>query len=136
MTRREATLLTFGNDAARLRKFIEAGEELFKPEALAEAKAILAEMEKVQRGVHNLCTAPAGNGWIDIAFDLDGKHYAAEAKVFDVGSQYGINRGRISKLCIRRTGDGVVYQYDRGSVFSPADADAIEAKNIIVNLFK
>lgn len=136
MTRREATLLTFGNDAARLRKFIEAGEELFKPEALAEAKAILAEMEKAQRGVHNLCTKPAENGWINIDFDLNGKHYTAEAKVFDVGSQYGINRGRISKLCIRRTGDGVVYQYDRGSVFSPADADAIEAKNIIVNLFK
>lgn len=45
MTIREATLLTFGNDAARLRKFIEEGEELFKPEALAEAKAILAELE-------------------------------------------------------------------------------------------
>lgn len=136
MTIREAILLTFGNDAARLRKFIEAGEELFKPEALAEAKAILAEMEKAQRGVHNLCTSPAGNGWIDIAFDLNGKHYAAEAKVFDVGSQYGINRGRISKLSIRRTGDGAVYQYDRGSVLFPVDADAKKAKNIIVNLFK
>ena len=136
MTRREATLLTFGNDAARLRKFIEAGEELFKPEALAEAKAILAEMEKAQRGVHNLRTTPAGNGWIDIDFDLNGKHYTAEAKVFDVGSQYGINGGRISKLGIRRTGYGAVYQYDRGSVLFPVDADAIDAKNIIVNLFK
>lgn len=45
MNTREAILSIFGTDTERLRKFIELSEEIFKPELLAEAKAILAELE-------------------------------------------------------------------------------------------
>jgi hypothetical protein len=39
--------------------------------------------------------------------------YTFRAKVFDVGSVFGIGQGRISKLQVRR-GDRVVMNYDRG----------------------
>ena len=35
------------------------------------------------------------------------------AKVYDEGSQYGINEGRISKLTLKENGK-VIYNYDRG----------------------
>lgn len=44
---------------------------------------------------------------------LDGENYICEAKVYDEGSQYGIDGGRVSKLRIThvRTGkDMVVYE--------------------------
>lgn len=49
-----------------------------------------------------------------------------EAKVYDLPSVYGINEGRISKLCIRKTNyyednrsfwDQIDYNYDRGLDF-------------------
>lgn len=39
--------------------------------------------------------------------------YKFNAKVYDVGSGYGIDGGRISKLDVRRDGH-LVIQYDRG----------------------
>lgn len=46
------------------------------------------------------------------------KNYWWQAKVYDEGSRFGINSGRISKLQIRLWSDGkkdeVVYNYDRG----------------------
>lgn len=46
---------------------------------------------------------------------IDG-HYV-EAKVYDTGSMFGINGGRVSKLTIRRTlkeNSASLFHYDRG----------------------
>ena len=51
-----------------------------------------------------------------IGIPQDGGKYKAvhyEAKVYDEGSQYGINEGRISKLTLKENGK-VIYNYDRG----------------------
>ncbi|MCL2416143.1 MAG: hypothetical protein FWD01_04940 [Defluviitaleaceae bacterium] len=46
--------------------------------------------------------------------------YKYEAKQYLEGSDFGINGGRISKLCIRK--DGVIlYSYDRGLDFDNLD---------------
>ncbi len=44
--------------------------------------------------------------------------YIYEAKVFDVGSRYGINGGRVSKLWIG-SDNGVIVSYDRGWGIKP-----------------
>lgn len=44
------------------------------------------------------------------------------AKVYDEGSEYGINDGRVSKLTIKIDGKTVV-NYDRGWDIEPADDD-------------
>lgn len=42
-------------------------------------------------------------GWKDIRVTVNGVPYAnADAKVYDVGSEYGINHGRVSKLGLFR----------------------------------
>ena len=48
---------------------------------------------------------------------IDG--YTFEAKVFANGSMFGINKGRISKLCVRK-GDDEVVAYDRGWATKPS----------------
>ena len=56
------------------------------------------------------------------------------AKVYDEGSEYGINEGRISKLTIKIDGQTVV-SYDRGWDLEPAESDqaAQVALAIILN---
>ena len=45
-------------------------------------------------------------------------------KVFEVGSEFGINNGRISKLWIQRESNGeTVTNYSRGWDVKPFDAD-------------
>lgn len=45
-------------------------------------------------------------------------------KVFEVGSEFGINNGRISKLWIQRESNGeTVANYSRGWDVKPFDAD-------------
>lgn len=45
-------------------------------------------------------------------------------KVFEVGSEFGINNGRISKLWIQRESNGeAVANYSRGWDVKPFDAD-------------
>jgi hypothetical protein len=53
--------------------------------------------------------------WQELDLSFDGRHYYAQAKVYDEGSEYGINEGRVSKLGIRlcETKE-YVYNYDRG----------------------
>lgn len=60
-------------------------------------------------------------GWQNIRVIVNGVPYAeAEAKVYDVGSEYGINHGRVSKLALNRRDyrTGLISQwlahYDRG----------------------
>ena len=45
-----------------------------------------------------------------------------EAKVFEEGSQFGINEGRVSKLCISEQNENVcLVSYDRGWDLKPQD---------------
>jgi len=52
----------------------------------------------------------------------NGTVYTFCAKVFEEGSDYGINNGKISKLEIRRENKTVV-NYDRGWDVRPKDAE-------------
>ena len=52
--------------------------------------------------------------------ECNSKTHKIQAKVFDTPSKYGINRGRISKLFVRRKSDKkVVLNYDRGWDIKP-----------------
>lgn len=141
MTTREAIKKTFGNDARRLREFINLTEAMFAtPEAMSEAKAILAEIEAGQLGVHDFHHETSQIwGWTYISFSLNGTRYEADAKIFDVGSKYGINGGRISKLAIKREKANYavecVYHYDRGCDQPPTDPEAEEALQAILAAF-
>jgi hypothetical protein len=57
---------------------------------------------------------------------VDGYRYFA--KVYDTGSKFGINAGRVSKLEIREDkNNGItVYNYDRGLDFDKAPAGLVE----------
>ena len=44
-------------------------------------------------------------------------------KCFEEGSQYGIEKGRISKLMLKRDGE-IIANYDRGWDIEPLDSDA------------
>lgn len=69
--------------------------------------------------------------------DKDGKYTAVRycAKVFDEGSIYGINEGRISKLELRQNGK-IVYNYDRGLDIPPQTAEAETALAILLKEYK
>lgn len=56
--------------------------------------------------------------------------YWWQAKVYDIGSRFGINKGRVSKLAICK-GDSwipteVVFNYDRGLDFNEAPQGLVE----------
>ena len=53
-------------------------------------------------------------------------------KVYPVGSQFGIEGGKISKLMLKRDGK-VVCNYDRGWDIKPIDADTQMAYEILVH---
>ena len=64
-----------------------------------------------------------------VGFEYWCKHY-------DVGSEYGIGGGRISKLSIRRLSDGKeVYNYDRRLDFDNLDGDGKNAYRIILEKY-
>ena len=58
--------------------------------------------------------------------------YEYEAKVFDLGSEYGINGGRISKLFVKKDGR-VVINYDRGWDVRPKTK---EAKQVLAEILR
>ena len=60
----------------------------------------------------------------------EGRIYKYWMKVYPEGSIYGINEGRISKLCMKR--DGLeVCNYDRGWNIYPIDYIDLEAVQIL-----
>ena len=69
--------------------------------------------------------------------DKDGKmvgiHY--QVKVYDEGSQYGIEGGRISKLWLRQ-GKTTVANYDRGWDIKPQTPEAETALAILMHEYK
>jgi len=62
------------------------------------------------------------HGWVTV--EING--FIATAKVFDEGSVYGIDEGRISKLSISSKVDKQVYNYDRGLEFSNIDSENLD----------
>jgi hypothetical protein len=53
-------------------------------------------------------------------------------KVYEEGSQFGIDGGRISKLILKRDGK-VVCNYDRGWDLEPADPDTQLALELLLH---
>ena len=68
--------------------------------------------------------------------EVDG--YRFQAKVFDEGSEYGINGGRISKLWMAKilepwmTTGGAIIEYDRG--WSTADGEEADEELILATV--
>ena len=58
------------------------------------------------------------HGWIDGTIDC----FRFQAKVYDVGSKFGINNGRVSKLSVWEPATSVdIFNYDRGWDKKPAN---------------
>ena len=70
--------------------------------------------------------------WKEGSILIGGKGYRYWVKQFDEGSQYGIDGGRISKLCIKRGGE-IVCNYDRGWDIEAVDEDTQLALEIILH---
>ena len=73
------------------------------------------------------------------AFDKNtgkGMSYRYDAKVYDEGSEFGINGGRISKLWIEDSRKFPVASYDRGWDIKPTSKEAEAALAIILELYK
>ena len=65
-----------------------------------------------------------------------GISYKYYAKVYDSGSVYGVNGGRVSKLTIRKLGsDRDLYSWDRGLCTDCADEEVRTVLNIILTKF-
>ena len=63
---------------------------------------------------------------------INGAYY--EAKVFDIGSQFGIDGGRISKLHVVKN-DRCIINYDRGWDITPADDEARDILRQIIERY-
>ena len=60
-----------------------------------------------------------------------GRKYEYTAKVYETGSKFGINKGRISKLTINREGI-IVLNYDRGWDIRAVDDDTYAVLNFLL----
>ncbi|GHU52477.1 hypothetical protein FACS1894132_02200 [Clostridia bacterium] len=98
---------------------------------LASVNVSPAEDEQTQGGEMAIVTIERKeNNWV---FGSYGR-YKFEAKVYDVGSEYGINGGRVSKMSVwRKKKPGVyfthetVLNYDRSWDVKPKKSDDIKA---------
>ena len=64
--------------------------------------------------------APADPHWQEGALRVYDDNYHYWVKVYETGSKYGIDGGRVSKLTIKRGGETVA-NYDRGWDIEPED---------------
>lgn len=66
--------------------------------------------------------------------------YLFEAKLFDEGSEFGINGGRVSKLSIYKSkinfSRGCIVNYDRGWDVEPKDDTEKEIYNAVITLLE
>lgn len=80
--------------------------------------------------------------WKEDLFTIDGIEFMYSAKVFEEGSQLGINNGRISKLAICRVINNVpdwrceLVGYDRGWYIKPESELDKKALNYVLELYK
>ena len=72
--------------------------------------------------------------WHEGALKVYGSNYRYWAKVYDEGSEYGIDGGRVSKLMIKQD-NRIVVNYDRGWDIEPQDPNAQLAMEIILHEF-
>ena len=64
---------------------------------------------------------------------VEGTVYEYEAKVYDTGSEFGINGGRVSKCWIHKADSrATLYNYDRGEDVPPANEEVETVLNIIL----
>ena len=70
--------------------------------------------------------------WKEGSLKVNGSIFHYWIKVYDTGSQYGIEGGRISKLMLKRDGK-TVCSYDRGWDIRPAAPDTQLAYEILVH---
>lgn len=73
------------------------------------------------------------NAWIIGNATIDGKNYEINAKVFDKGSDYGIDKGPISKLWIKDTtsNERCIVNYDRNWDVKPTNENVEVYKKIV-----
>ena len=78
--------------------------------------------------------APADPHWQEGALRVYDDNYHYWVKVYETGSKYGIDGGRVSKLTIKR-GSETVANYDRGWDIEPVDEGAKLAMEIILHQY-
>lgn len=74
--------------------------------------------------------------WKEGRFNIDGVKFFYSAKVFECGSEFGINGGRISKLSVWKSeGDyycyplnNLIINYDRGWDIKPRPCNKLHTK--------
>lgn len=72
--------------------------------------------------------------WERGSIKVGAKTYRYHAKVYDLPSKYGINRGRVSKLSVLLDGQMVII-YDRGWDKQPATQEEKSVLASILNLY-
>ena len=70
--------------------------------------------------------------WREGALKVKNTSFHYWAKVYDEGSEYGIDGGRVSKLMIKQDSK-IVCNYDRGWDVEPTDATAQLALEILLH---
>jgi len=78
-------------------------------------------------------TKDALNTWTLASATVNGKTYKIQLVRFDEPSQYGIRKGRISKLWVAEAGHEPIINFDRGW---DARAKTDEAKAILAAIIK
>ena len=81
--------------------------------------------------------------WEDGSSIINGIKFLYSAKVFDVGSEFGINNGRISKLQVVKdiredswNWDNTIINYDRGWDIRPRTETEKKALQYVLDLYK
>lgn len=101
--------------------------EIAQSDASRAEKAAAAAVEK-----QNKKSADGNRLWHEGALKVYGDSFHYWVKQYDTPSQYGIDGGRVSKLCIKR--DGVdVCNYDRGWDIKPNDPNTQLAMEILLH---
>lgn len=81
--------------------------------------------------------------WEDGSFIIDGIKFLYSVKVYDEGSEFGINNGRISKLQVVKdiredswNWDNTIINYDRGWDIRPRTETEKKALQYVLDLYK
>lgn len=82
-------------------------------------------------GIYDVENRNVGGRWVKGL--MEGYDY--EVLVFPKGSQYGINKGRISKLNIRNKDKKTVAEYERGWTVKPKDAEGQRILKKVIALY-
>ena len=70
--------------------------------------------------------------WKEGSLRVNGDIFHYWMKVYDTGSRFGIDGGRISKLMLKRN-DEIVYNYDRGEDITPVDENTTLAVQLLLH---